>query len=174
MTALRAQFLIECLADLKKNLIKYGLNLLIRHGKPEEILPSLAKAFGAHTVKWFPYLFWIFFSRKNGLDMSIWLFRVIEVNGRVGVYSLIYSSQVYAQKETCSEELNVERLVSKGLQQVVLQSSSESRSNTNNPKLQLIWGTTMYHIDDLPFDTSSLPDVYTQFRKAWWLIILFH
>ncbi|KAK9983996.1 hypothetical protein SO802_033521 [Lithocarpus litseifolius] len=120
--ALRAQFLIECLADLKKNLIKYGLNLLIRHGKPEEILPSLAKAFGAHTV--------------------------------------------YAQKETCSEELNVERLVSKGLQQVVLQSSSESRSNTNNPKLQLIWGTTMYHIDDLPFDTSSLPDVYTQFRKS--------
>ncbi|KAM4086289.1 hypothetical protein ACJW30_10G090900 [Castanea mollissima] len=120
--ALRAQFLIECLADLKKNLIKCGLNLLIRHGKPEEILPSLAKAFGAHTV--------------------------------------------YAQKETCSEELNVERLVSKGLQQVVLQSSSESRSNTNNPKLQLIWGTTMYHIDDLPFDTSSLPDVYTQFRKS--------
>lgn len=106
--------------------------------------------------------------------MSIWLFRVIEDNGRVGVYSLIYSSQVYAQKETCSEELNVERLVSKGLQQVVLQSSSESRSNTNNPKLQLIWGTTVYHIDDLPFDTSSLPDVYTQFRKAWWLIILFH
>lgn len=88
----------------------------------------------------------------------------------MGVYSLIYSSQVYAQKETCSEELNVERLVSKGLQQVALQ----SRSNTNNPKLQLIWGTTMYHIDDLPFDTSSLPDVYTQFRKAWWLIILFH
>ena len=84
----------------------------------------------------------------------------------MGVYSLIYSSQVYAQKETCSEELNVERLVSKGLQQVVLQSSSESRSNTNNPKLQLIWGTTMYHIDDLPFDASSLPDVYTQFRKA--------
>lgn len=25
----------------------------------------------------------------------------------------------------------------------------------------------MYHIDDLPFETSSLPDVYTQFRKAW-------
>jgi hypothetical protein len=28
--------------------------LLIRHGKPEEILPSLAEAFGAHTVKWLP------------------------------------------------------------------------------------------------------------------------
>ncbi|XP_050127503.1 cryptochrome DASH, chloroplastic/mitochondrial [Malus sylvestris] len=123
--ALRAQFLIECLADLKKNLMKRGLNLLIQHGKPEEILPDLAKAFGAHTV--------------------------------------------YAQKETCSEELNVERLVSKGLQRVALPSSSVESSkpgSVNNPKLQLIWGTTMYHIDDLPFDTSSLPDVYTQFRKS--------
>ncbi|KAH9798512.1 cryptochrome DASH [Citrus sinensis] len=64
--ALRAQFLIECLADLRKNLMNRGLNLLIRHGKPEEIIPSLAKSFGAHAV--------------------------------------------YAQKETCSEELNVERL----------------------------------------------------------------
>lgn len=57
LAALRAQFLIECLDDLKKNLIKYGLNLLVRHGKPEEILPSLAKAFEAHTVKSFPHLF---------------------------------------------------------------------------------------------------------------------
>ncbi|XP_062117359.1 cryptochrome DASH, chloroplastic/mitochondrial [Humulus lupulus] len=124
--ALRAQFLIECLADLRKNLNKRGLNLMIKHGKPEDILPSLAKTYGAHIV--------------------------------------------YAQKETCSEELIVERLVCKGLQKVVLQSSSE-RSNkpggsTMNPKLQLVWGATMYHIDDLPFSTSSLPDVYTQFRKA--------
>lgn len=41
--ALRAQFLIECLADLKKNLMKRGLNLVIRHGKPEDILPLIAK-----------------------------------------------------------------------------------------------------------------------------------
>lgn len=75
------------------------------------------------------------------------------------------SSQVYAHKEACSEELKVERLVGKALQRVVLQPSSGS-SNSHNPKLQLIWGTTMYHIDDLPFDISCLPDVYTQFRKA--------
>lgn len=50
MAALRTQFLIECLADLKKNLMKRGLNLLIQQGKPEEILPTLARTFGAHTV----------------------------------------------------------------------------------------------------------------------------
>ncbi|KAJ7966070.1 cryptochrome DASH, chloroplastic/mitochondrial [Quillaja saponaria] len=123
--ALRAQFLIESLADLRKNLVKRGLNLLVQQGKPEEILPSLARAFGAHTV--------------------------------------------YAQKETCAEELNVERLVSKHLQEVELPTPSEKSNSpriSNNPKLKLIWGTTMYHIDDLPFDASSLPDVYTQFRKS--------
>ncbi|KAG2400213.1 Cryptochrome protein [Vigna angularis] len=80
--ALRAQFLLECVVDLRKNLMKKGLNLLVQHGKPEEILPSLAKAFQAHTV--------------------------------------------YAQKETCSEELNVERLVMEGLKQVATSSGESS------------------------------------------------
>ncbi|TYI77175.1 hypothetical protein E1A91_D06G127800v1 [Gossypium mustelinum] len=123
--ALRAQFIIECLADLKKKLMKKGLNLLIQHGKPEDILPSLAKAFGAHTV--------------------------------------------YAHKETCSEELQVERSVARGLRQVELspaQGNSSRSSSTHSPKLQLIWGSTLYHLDDLPFSVGSLPDVYTQFRKS--------
>jgi deoxyribodipyrimidine photo-lyase len=38
------------LEDLKRNLTKQGLDLLIRHGKPEDILPSIAKAVTAHTV----------------------------------------------------------------------------------------------------------------------------
>ncbi|CAH8272152.1 unnamed protein product [Arabidopsis lyrata] len=109
--ALRGGFLMECLVDLRKNLMKRGLNLLIRSGKPEEILPSLAKDFGAHTV--------------------------------------------FAHKETCSEELHVERLVNQGLKGV-----------GNGTKLELIWGSTMYHKDDLPFDVFDLPDVYTQFRKS--------
>ncbi|KAL5785823.1 hypothetical protein ACOSQ2_008215 [Xanthoceras sorbifolium] len=124
---LRGQFLIECLADLKKNLMNRGLNLMIQRGKPEEIIPSLAKSFGAHTV--------------------------------------------YAQKETCNEEVNVENLVRKRLGKMVLSSpSKEEFANANSspkgPKLQLIWGTTMYHLDDIPFSSSSIPDVYTQFRKS--------
>ncbi|KFK27755.1 hypothetical protein AALP_AA8G425000 [Arabis alpina] len=107
---LRGGFLMECLVDLRKNLMKRGVNLLIKSGKPEEILPSLAKDFGAHTV--------------------------------------------FAHKETCSEELHVERLVNEGLKGV-----------GNGSKLELIWGSTMYHKDDLPFDVFDLPDIYTQFRK---------
>ncbi|KAI9192260.1 hypothetical protein LWI28_020199 [Acer negundo] len=130
--ALRGQFLIECLADLRKNLMNRGLNLMIQHGKPEEIIPSLAKSFGAHTV--------------------------------------------YAQKETCSEEVNVENMVRKRLGKLVLSSSSSSSlpskdkfvdlNSSKSPMLQLIWGTTMYHLDDIPFNSNSIPDVYTQFRKS--------
>lgn len=87
-----------------------------------------------------------------------------------------WSSQVYAHKETCSEELQVERLVTRGLRRVVLspsQGKSANSSSTHNPKLELIWGSTMYHLDDLPFSVSSLPDVYTQFRKAWFYVLYF-
>ncbi|KAK3212947.1 hypothetical protein Dsin_017653 [Dipteronia sinensis] len=130
--ALRGQFLIECLTDLRKNLMSRGLNLMIQHGKPEEIIPSLVKSFGAHTV--------------------------------------------YAQRETCSEEVNVENMVRKRLGKLVLSSSSSSSlpsknefvnpNSSKSPMLQLIWGTTMYHLDDIPFNSSSIPDVYTQFRKS--------
>ncbi|PIA64166.1 hypothetical protein AQUCO_00201446v1 [Aquilegia coerulea] len=120
--ALRAQYLIECLDDLKKNLMKHGLNLLIQHGKPEDILPSIAKASGAHTV--------------------------------------------YAHIETCSEELRVERGVRAGLQKVRRQTQEPRGKNPLSPKLELVWGSTMYHTDDLPFPPTELPDVYTQFRKS--------
>lgn len=44
--------------------------------------------------------------------------------------------------------------------------STGATTSVNHPKLQFIWGTTMYHLDDLPFDSNALPDVYTIFRKA--------
>lgn len=115
--ALRSKFLLECLANLKKNLRKHGLDLMIRHGKPEEIIPMLAKSFGVHTV--------------------------------------------YAHKETCSEELRVEHLVSKGLRSIEVTSN-----NVTRPRLQLLWGGSLYHVDDLPFVCNNMPDVYTQFRKS--------
>lgn len=35
------------------------------------------------------------------------------------------------------------------------------------PVLELVWGSTMYHLEDLPFAPSTgCPDIYTQFRKV--------
>lgn len=66
----------------------------------------------------------------------------------------------------------MERLVRKNLQQVVLSSQSEDKF-LNHPKLQLIWSATLYHMDDIPFNPGTLPDVYTQFRKASFMVANF-
>lgn len=119
---LRAQFLLESLADLKKNLLNRGLNLLIKFGKPEEVLPAIVQSVGVHTV--------------------------------------------YAHKETCSEEVLVEKHVSRSLERITLSSSAPTSSNVCHPTLELVWGSTMYHLLDLPFKPEYIPDVYTEFRKA--------
>jgi len=46
----RANFLLQSLKNLKKNLQKLGSDLLIRIGKPEEIIPDLAKKHKVNAV----------------------------------------------------------------------------------------------------------------------------
>lgn len=67
--------------------------------------------------------------------------------------------KVFAHKETCSEETSVERGVKRCL-------SKLEGGPQLGVGLQFVWGGTLYHLDDLPFSTAELPDVYTQFRKV--------
>jgi hypothetical protein len=61
----------------------------------------------------------------------------------------------------------LEQLLQKRLNEVrVPQKGLPDWNKMVSSRLQLIWGSTMYHIDDLPFSTRDLPDVYTQFRKV--------
>jgi deoxyribodipyrimidine photo-lyase len=46
----RAQFIVESVANLRANLQKIGSNLLIRVGKPEEIIPQIAQKWHATAV----------------------------------------------------------------------------------------------------------------------------
>ncbi|KAG8573281.1 hypothetical protein GDO81_012343 [Engystomops pustulosus] len=63
-------------------------------------------------------------------------------------------SAVALQEEATKEELDVE----KSLKQVCTR---------HGVKYHTIWGSTLYHREDLPFrHISGLPDIYTQFRKA--------
>jgi deoxyribodipyrimidine photo-lyase len=48
--AIRAGFLIECVADLKQSLQKLGADLIIRAGKPEDILPELVSKYEVTEV----------------------------------------------------------------------------------------------------------------------------
>lgn len=68
----RGQFILEALADLRKNLRKRGSDLLIRVGKPEEVLPELSQEVRAS---------WVFCNRErmqeeleaqNAVESALW------------------------------------------------------------------------------------------------------
>lgn len=101
----RARFLIESVKNLQDNLRKIGGDLVIKAGKPEELIPKLV-----HTH---------------------------------------HIEKVLAHKEVTKEETDVEVAVTSSLEIPV----------------EFIWGSTLYHIDDIPFTKEELPDIFTSFRK---------
>lgn len=106
--AYRAQFLLESVADLQASLQAKGTDLVVRHGKPEEEIPALAKALQVDAVYW--------------------------------------------HEEVTSEELAVDAALEKQLTQLKI-------------GYEVYLGVTLYHPDDLPFELSRLPKVFTSFRK---------
>lgn len=60
--------------------------------------------------------------------------------------------RVYWQREVTAEEQAVEQSLNQAL--AALGIAAET-----------VWGSTLYHPDDLPFDLSRLPELFTQFRK---------
>lgn len=108
----RYHFLKESLEDLRKSLKEIGGNLLIKFGKPEEVLPELAQEFGANKI--------------------------------------------YAQKEIASEETTVEQKVAESLRTI--------NTKSLNCELELVWGKTLYHLDDIPYEPHEIPLVSKTFR----------
>lgn len=64
----------------------------------------------------------------------------------------IDADAIYASKEVTQEETDLESDLSKRLKPL-------------NVDIELIWQSTLYHVRDLPFAVSKLPNVFTQFRK---------
>jgi deoxyribodipyrimidine photo-lyase len=100
--------LLESVADLRNSLRAVGSDLIIRKGKPEEILLQLAK------------------------ELNI--------------------TELYYSKEITSEEVAVETALETALKPLGIALTS-------------FWGHTLFHPDDLPFEISQIPEVFTQFRK---------
>jgi deoxyribodipyrimidine photo-lyase len=59
---------------------------------------------------------------------------------------------VLASKEVTQEETSLEFELSQKLKRL-------------NVDIELVWGATLYHVRDLPFQIKFLPDVFTEFRK---------
>ncbi|MBO6585666.1 MAG: DASH family cryptochrome [Gracilimonas sp.] len=55
----------------------------------------------------------------------------------------------FTHKEITREEIDVE----------------EGIKNEIGDKLNFVWGSTLFHINDIPFSKNEIPDVFTQFRK---------
>jgi deoxyribodipyrimidine photolyase len=104
-----ATFLLECVSDLRARLRERGSDLLVRVGRPEAVLPQLARATGAAAV--------------------------------------------YAHAEVTAEELGVERRVGAALESA-------------GAPLRPLWGSTLHHVDDLPFAVADMPANYGAFRGA--------
>lgn len=62
------------------------------------------------------------------------------------------AKEIFASKEITQEETNVEANLSRKLKPL-------------NIDIELIWGATLYHVRDLPFQIHFLPDTFSDYRK---------
>jgi deoxyribodipyrimidine photolyase len=104
----RATFLIESVSDLRKNLQERGSDLVIRIGKPEEVLVDMVKAIGADGV--------------------------------------------YAHREASHDEVKAEDRI-------------EAAMKEEGVDVKYFWGSTLYHVEDLPFDLENMPSTYGGFKE---------
>ncbi|CAI5515834.1 unnamed protein product [Closterium sp. Naga37s-1] len=105
----RARFLLQCVAALRAALRERGSDLVLRVGRPEDVLPRLARAVGAQAV--------------------------------------------VLQQEVTAEESRVEAAVA-------------ARLKEEGVEARTYWGSTLFHVDDLPFALPHMPSNYSAFRQA--------
>ena len=101
----RARFLIESVEALRRRYRALGIALVVRRGRPEELLPALVEELGIGAVYFHTY--------------------------------------------PTHDELAVERAAVARLE----------------VPCRAVWGHTLHAPEDLPFEVSALPELFTQFRK---------
>ncbi|TVQ74057.1 MAG: DASH family cryptochrome [Balneolaceae bacterium] len=131
----RIRFLMETVLNLRKNLRLRHSDLVIRTGKPEEIVPALAREFGA--------------------------------------------GDVFLHAEATSEEREDEDAIERALASMSPFAPANplappNPNTSSNPPgseipagihLRKFWGSTLYHLDDLPMETHQVAEVFSDFRK---------
>jgi len=67
---------------------------------------------------------------------------------------------VVYQQEICHEELKVEEGLVKAMKNLA------AKEKDLSVKIESVWGSTLYHIDDLPYQPKEyLPHIYGKFRE---------
>ncbi|XP_076899865.1 blue-light photoreceptor PHR2-like [Bidens hawaiensis] len=104
----RASFLIESVANLRKNLQSRGSDLIVRIGRPETVITELVNSVGAEAV--------------------------------------------YTHREVSHDEVKGEERI-------------EMMLKDEGVDVKYFWGSTLYHVDDLPFKLEDMPTNYGGFRE---------
>ncbi|KAL6505033.1 1,3-beta-glucanosyltransferase [Orobanche gracilis] len=104
----RATFLIESVSDLRKNLQSRGSDLVVRIGKPEDVLSEVVKSVGADAV--------------------------------------------YMHREVSHDDVKAEEKI-------------EEVMNNEGVEVKYYWGSTLYHLEDLPFELTEMPTNYGGFKE---------
>lgn len=104
----RATFLIESVSDLRRNLQARGSDLVVRIGRPENVLLDVVKAVGADAV--------------------------------------------YMHREVSHDEVKAEEKI-------------EEAMKDEGVEVKYFWGSTLYHMDDLPFKLEEMPTNYGGFKE---------
>ncbi|KAK4788175.1 hypothetical protein SAY86_019494 [Trapa natans] len=106
--AFQASFALESVADLRNSLRSRGSDLVVRVGRPEEVLPEMAKAIGADAV--------------------------------------------YVQREVSKDAVKTEERI-------------EAAMKDEGVEMKYFWGSTLFHMDDLPFKLEDMPVNYEGFQQ---------
>ncbi|KAF9622149.1 hypothetical protein IFM89_029433 [Coptis chinensis] len=104
----RATFLINSVFDLRNSLKSRGSNLVVRIGKPENVLVELVKEVGADGV--------------------------------------------FVHREVSKDEVREEEKVEKAVKE-------------EGVEVKYFWGSTLHHVDDLPFKLDDMPTNYNMFKE---------
>lgn len=105
----RAKFLVESVRELRDRMRAIGGELVVRCGKPEEVVADVCRRSGA--------------------------------------------KEVFYHREVSYEEQKVEEALAEACEKAKVD-------------VRRFWANTLYHSEDLPFELSEMPDVYTEFREA--------
>lgn len=103
----RANFIIQSVANLRENLRSRGSDLVVRMGRPEDVLLEMVKAVGADAV--------------------------------------------YMHREVSREDVRAEEKV-------------EEVMENEGVEVRYYWGSTLYHLEDLPFELEGMPTNYGGFK----------
>jgi len=131
----RIRFLMESVQNLRKNLRLRNSDLIIRTGRPEAIVPELAREFGVTEV----FLHTEATSEER-VDEDVLEAALAALGSPVNHHQSVHQNTPSSPNPPESE-------ASAGI------------------RLRKFWGSTLYHPDDLPLDQEQLPDVFTDFRK---------